>query len=303
MAKSNNRENYMKPENENLGKLNALIDKHAPDEGIQITSLGNVGVSRESTPYRREPHYYGPLIIVVGQGSKKCYVGDQVFDYGAGKVLVMMLPIPIEVEITEASPEEPLLSAAVGIDFARLANVLMKIENADQNAFQPIQANPSSIFSTTLKEPLLDAFIRLLETLENPRDASVLSDAIIDEIYYRILVDERNGELRYLLQLRGEIQRISRAVEHIHQNLDQPVSVEGLAELVHMSRSAFFDKFKDVMHVSPLQYAKSVKLHTAQTLIQEGKKANEAGYLVGYNSPAQFSREYKRHFGFVPSAT
>jgi AraC-like DNA-binding protein len=76
-----------------------------------------------------------------------------------------------------------------------------------------------------------------------------------------------------------------------------------LADLVHMSRSAFFDKFKDVMHVSPLQYAKSVKLHTAQMLIQEGKKANEAGYLVGYNSPAQFSREYKRHFGFAPSAT
>jgi AraC-like DNA-binding protein len=37
-------------------------------------------------------------------------------------------------------------------------------------------------------------------------------------------------------------------------------------------------------------------------LIKEGKKANEASYLVGYNSPAQFSREYKRQFGFVPSA-
>jgi AraC-like DNA-binding protein len=38
-------------------------------------------------------------------------------------------------------------------------------------------------------------------------------------------------------------------------------------------------------------------------LLKEGKKANEAGYLVGYNNPAQFSREYKRHFGFAPSAT
>jgi AraC-like DNA-binding protein len=38
-------------------------------------------------------------------------------------------------------------------------------------------------------------------------------------------------------------------------------------------------------------------------LIKEGKKANEAGYLVGYNSPTQFSREYKRYFGFPPSAT
>jgi AraC-like DNA-binding protein len=57
------------------------------------------------------------------------------------------------------------------------------------------------------------------------------------------------------------------------------------------------------MHISPLQYAKSVKLHKAQALIQEGKRAAEAGYLVGYNSPSQFSREYKRHLGFAPSAT
>jgi len=110
-------------------------------------------------------------------------------------------------------------------------------------------------------------------------------------------------ELRYLLQQRGEIQRISKAVGYIHQNLDKPVSVEGLAEMVHMGQTSFYENFKKVMHVSPLQYAKSVKLHRAQTLIQEGKKANEAGYLVGYNSPAQFSREYKRHFGFAPSAT
>jgi AraC-like DNA-binding protein len=70
-----------------------------------------------------------------------------------------------------------------------------------------------------------------------------------------------------------------------------------------MSSSGFYKSFQDVMHLSPLQYAKSMKLFRAQTLIQEGKSVSEAGYLVGYNSPAQFSREYKRHFGFTPSAT
>jgi AraC-like DNA-binding protein len=286
-----------------LERLNNLIEKVVQKRGKGIIFRNIVGISIESHPHTKEPQIYPSAIVLLGRGNKSCYVGDQAFHYGAGDILVTMLPIPVETVVTEASEDKPLLAVAVGIDFARLANVLMKIENADQDAFQPIQANASSIFSTTAKEKLIDAFIRLLEVLEDTRDAEVLSDAIIDEIYYRILMDERNGELRYLLQQRGEIQRVSKAVEHIHQNLDQPVSVEELAGLVHMSRSAFFDKFKDVMHVSPLQYAKSVKLHTAQMLIQEGKKANEAGYLVGYNSPAQFSREYKRYFGFVPSAT
>jgi AraC-like DNA-binding protein len=130
----------------------------------------------------------------------------------------------------------------------------------------------------------------------------MVGDSIVDETYYRLLCDERGGELRYLLQQRGQIQLISKAVAHIHQNLDKPVSVDELANMVHMSRPTFYENFRAVMHISPLQYAKSVKLDKAHTLIKEGKKANEAGYLVGYNSPAQFSREYKRHFGFSPSA-
>jgi len=125
----------------------------------------------------------------------------------------------------------------------------------------------------------------------------------VDEVCYRILCDERGGELRMLLQQRGQIQRISKAVEHIHRNVDKPVSVDELANMVHMSRPTFYENFRAVMHISPLQYTKSIKLDRAQALIREGKNASEAGYLVGYNSPSQFSREYKRHFGFAPSAT
>ena len=81
------------------------------------------------------------------------------------------------------------------------------------------------------------------------------------------------------------------------------MSVEELASIVHMSRTAFYQNFKNVMQVSPLQYAKSVKLFEAQRLIGAGRRVNEAANLVGYTSSAQFSREYKRHFGFAPSAT
>jgi AraC-like DNA-binding protein len=108
--------------------------------------------------------------------------------------------------------------------------------------------------------------------------------------------------LRGLLQQKGKIQRISKAIDYIHANLDKPVSVGKLAGVLQMSRTAFYLNFKEVMQVSPLQYAKSVKLFEAQKLIKEGKRVNEASYLVGYNL-AQFSRAYKRHFGDVPSAT
>jgi AraC-like DNA-binding protein len=59
----------------------------------------------------------------------------------------------------------------------------------------------------------------------------------------------------------------SKAVEYIHPILEKPGSVEGLAEIVHMSRTSFYENFRHVMHISPLQYAKSVKLLGAQALI------------------------------------
>ena len=280
-----------------------LMEEHAVQEGINFSPTRTYGILKQFKPHPIQPEAHTSSIVAVGQGSKYCIAGEQRYDYSAGSLLGILLPIPLQSEIIEASPEKPFLAMAIMIDMGRLANVLHKIEQADSEIFEPKITNPSSIFSVTLTDRLLDPFIRLLETMDNPRDAAVLSEPIMDEIYYRTLVDERGSELRHLLQQRGEIKRISKAVDHIHQHIEQPVSVEGLAAMVHMSRTTFYENFKSLMHVSPLQYAKAMKLHRAQSLILEGKKANEAAHLVGYNSPAQFSREYKRQFGFVPSAT
>ena len=281
----------------------SLVEKHSPEDGPNITISGNFGTFKASNNQGRSPMLDQPAIWIVGQGRKICYVGNQRYDYCPGNVVVMFYPMSVEYEIEGVGPDAPFLVAGVAIDLGRMADVLLRIDQIDGAAAKPVSTDPSGIFSIPLNDNLLDPFIRLFESLSDPKAAAFLGESIVDEIYFRLLSDERGGELRYLLQQRGEIQRISRAVAYIHQNLDKPVSVEGLAEMVHMGQTSFYENFRNVMHVSPLQYAKSVKLHQAQSLIKEGKKANEAGYLVGYNSPAQFSREYKRHFGFAPSAT
>ena len=294
----------MNEQENKLGKLVSLLEQHAPAEGIHETRLkDDVITFRMSTTYAKTPTAHEPALVIIGQGKKNCYVGDQKYNYSAGNLLTVLLPMPLETELVEATPEKPFLAAGVRIDLSRMADILLRIERAESTPANPVAGDPSGIFSVPLRDGLLDPVIRLLEALSDPTDASILGELIIDEIYYRLLSSERGGELRFLLQQRGEILRISRAVEHIHENLEQPVSVENLADMVHMSRTSFYETFRDVLHVSPLQYAKSVKLHKAQTLIREGKNASEAGYRVGYNSPAQFSREYKRQFGFAPSLT
>ena len=161
-------------------------------------------------------------IWIVVQGKKYCYVGDRKFDYVPGNAAVLFYPMTVEYEIVEASPEEPFLAAGVIIDLGRMAEVLLRLDRIDGAAAKPVSVDPSGIFSVPLNDNLLDPFVRLFELLDNPRDAAMLGDAIVDEIYYRLLSDERGGELRFLLQQRGQIQLIAKAVEHIHQNLTSP---------------------------------------------------------------------------------
>jgi AraC-like DNA-binding protein len=286
-----------------LEELTQLVDRHSPQEGLNYTRINNLGTYRASATLDRTPAMEIPGIVIVVSGKKACYLGDETHSYEAGKVLVGFYPVPAEMEIVSASPEEPYLLAGIYLDMNRMADVLLRIDRFDETAPQPMEAEPSVFYALDLSDDVLNAFIRIFAALDSPRDAAILGESMIDEIYYRLLISKQGGELRALLQQKGKIQRISKAVDFIHANLDQPVSVEKLAEVVYMSRTAFYNNFRDVMQISPLQYAKSVKLHEAQRLIKEGKRVNEASFLVGYNNLGQFSREYKRQFGFAPSAT
>jgi AraC-like DNA-binding protein len=281
-----------------------LLAQHTPNEGVNRTLLNHVGLWRRSQPMERTPILYEPAILMMGQGVKIAYIGDEVYKYHPGKYLILLLPMPLEVTVPDVSPECPALMVGFRLNLSRLASVSLRLDAVDATPVHRSQNDdPSGIYTSSMDDGLLDAAIRMLHTLSDPVEAAMLGEAILDEIYYRILREDRSGTLQTVLQRQAQIQQIARAVDYIHQYMDQTISVEALAEMVNMSATTFHRHFKEVMHLPPLQYAKSIKLHRAQALIREGKRANEAGYMVGYNSPAQFSREYKRQFGYAPSAT
>ena len=288
---------------ERLHYLAQLVERHARTEGLNRTCIESLGLFKATQTAPRSLAVDIPGIVVVCQGGKLSFVGDKVYEYAPGQMLVGFYPVPIETEIIKASADEPYLLAGLAIDSRRIANVLLRLDQVVDTPPKLPSADPSNNFAAPLNDKILNPFIRLVELLDNPTDAAMLSDSIIDEIYYRLVSQERGGELRHLLQQRGDIQRISRVVSYIHDNLDKNIAVDDLASMAHMSRTLFYNHFKAVMHMSPFQYAKGVKLHEAQRLLNEGKRANEAGHLVGYMNPAQFSREYKRYFGYPPSTT
>lgn len=283
-----------------LLEFKTLVEKHAQANVPLETAVKDFFVYK-STGSKPHSEIYDSGIAILASGKKRCTLNGRRFDYGVGNYLGVFLPIPLEVEELEVSPENPLLMVGLKMDLGKIAEMLFKLDRLEQ----PKTKVPESagIFTEPLEDDLLDPIIRLLRMLNNPTDVAMLSENIINEIYYRVLTGKHVAAIRNLLEGRGQIQQISRAVEYINTNISKSVVIEDLANKANMSVSHFHKNFKDVMQMSPLQYAKSMKLFKAQSLIQAGEKASQAGYAVGYNSAAQFSREYKRQFGVAPSET
>ena len=282
-------------------QMTALLGRLATREGVHPTRVDGVNLMRASKPIPRMPVLYEPGIVIVGQGRKRGYLGDQVYTYDAHNYLVLSVPLPFECE-TEASPGRPMLAVSIRVDLATLAELLMKMDGAYRPAALPDgPAIPQGIYSTKLDSSLSETTVRLLECLGDPTEAQILGPQIVRELTYRVLRGQQGGALRAAAALHSRFGQVSRALQRIHADYASDLNVEELAETAAMSPSAFHQNFKAVTSTSPLQYLKTTRLHKARMLmVYEGLRAGVAAERVGYESSSQFSREFKRLFGASP---
>jgi AraC-like DNA-binding protein len=99
----------------------------------------------------------------------------------------------------------------------------------------------------------------------------------------------------------SQLSHISRTINVIRQRFDQSIRVEELARIAGMSIPSFHRHFLEVTTMSPLQFQKQIRLQEARRrLLSSAEDAASVGFDVGYESPSQFNREYRRMFGAPP---
>ncbi len=277
--------------------MTALLGALATREGIHPAVLEGVQLMRASKPLARTPVLYEPGIVIVGQGRKRGYLGNQVYTYDAHNYLVLSVPLPFECE-TEASPGKPMLAISIKVDLSTLAELLMKMDDG-RHPEMPVM--PQGIYSTPLDDRLCQAAVRLLELLGDAADARILGPQVVREITYCVLCGQQGGALRAAAALHSRFGQVNRALQRMHAEYARELSVQELADAAGMSASAFHQNFKAITSTSPVQYLKTIRLHKARMLmVHEGLRAGVAAERVGYQSPSQFSREFKRLFGLSP---
>lgn len=280
----------------NRKRFVSLLEELATEDGIHRMSVEGVVVARHTEPRPRTPAIYEPIIVFVAQGQKRAYLNEEVYVYDPFQYLVLSVPLPVECE-WDASPEEPLLLVAVSVDPAMLGEIMLDMDED----LPSIGSTPRGISTTPMNEELSDVVIRLLECLKNPIDSRILGRQTIREIIYRVLCGEQGGALGALANRHEHFTRIARVLNQIHADYAESLGVEDMSKRACMSVASFHQNFKLVTGSSPLQYLKRVRLDQARRLmIHDGYNASTAARAVGYESPSQFSREFKRLFGVTP---
>jgi AraC-like DNA-binding protein len=277
----------------------ALLSALAPEEGYNLTALPSVRILRSNRPLSRTPVLYDPGIVIVCQGRKRGYFGDQLYLYDEHHYLAVSVPVPFSME-TDATPQRPLLALYLHLDFALAAELAVQIDR--EGVMERAQA-PQSMMSTPKDDEMQATVLRFLEAMHRPLEAAVLAPGLLRELYFRVLTGAQGGAMREALAMRGHFGRIGRSLRLIHAGYAQPLDVTQLAEEAGMSIPTFHSHFKAITQVSPMQYVKSTRLHQARLLmVRQDLTADAASHAVGYSSSSQFSREFKRLFGLTPAA-
>jgi AraC-like DNA-binding protein len=281
-----------------LDELRHLLERHVrPDLTTTIEGVRTCKADHAVPPVSSMS---GTVLAIVAQGTKRLALGDRIYDYGAGQFLVASVDLPVTGHYLDAVPGRPALGFGMTLEPAAIAELLLQAGPGDLPQ-SPTAARPGIAVSTAPDE-LIDAVVRLLRLLDRPRDRKALVPLVKREILWRLITGEQGDVVRQLGLADSSLTHIRRAVHWIRENYARPFRVEDVAQISGMSVSAFHRNFQSVTAMTPIQYQKHIRLQEARLLL--ANRPNDitgVGHRVGYDSPSQFSREYRRQFGTPPS--
>jgi AraC-like DNA-binding protein len=279
-----------------LDELRALVVRHAgggPQQKIQV--LDGISITCVDEPTPPIGAMTEPSLAVVGQGVKRTVLNGVPHDYRAGQYLVVSLDLPVTGQALEASADEPFVVFSMTLKPTAIAPLLLETgDTAKPPAFSGLAVSDAT-------PELLDPIVRLLRLLGRPDDLRVLAPGLEREILWRLITGDQGALVRQIGLANSSVAHISRTIRWIRRHYDEPLLVADLADMSGMSPSTFHRHFRAATSMTPIQFQKQIRLQEARALLMtRSADVAEIGYLVGYESPSQFSREYRRTFGTPP---
>lgn len=237
---------------------------------------------------------FEPMFYVVARGTKVLTMGANRFEMAAGTCATSSFGLPYSHQLTDATPERPYVGISLHLDIDKLTRVVLDMPGSEERWTCAVAAGE-------MNGAIGEAFTRLVGLLNTPDDIAMLAQYYESELYYRLLQSPMGDTLRQIVQRDDRVRQIKAAADWLGTNNREPVIIADLAASAGMSATSFYRHFKAVTGYSPLAFQRQMRLIEARKLLSAGGvNVARVAYEVGYQSPSQFSREYKRMFGSPP---
>ncbi|OUI92238.1 hypothetical protein HK13_09965 [Acetobacter indonesiensis] len=274
--------------NKIVASLGAKNDLFAPHLGLNLT--------KRTQPTTPTPYQYEPSLAMIVRGRKRVILGETTYWYDESFCLLTALDLPTITQVLSASEEAPYISVLWKLDLCVAKKLMAHIDCGEH---LPVYGPAMAVAPATM--PMFDALSRLIDLVSAPQDAEILGDLIQKEMLYRLLVSPAGARLRQIVRLGSQSNRVAQVVSWLRDNYRSPLRVDELARIAGMGVSTLHHHFRLLTSMSPVQFQKHLRLHTARgLLLTEEMDAGAVALYVGYESATQFNREYRRLFGAPP---
>lgn len=241
---------------------------------------------------------FGVTLGVVIDGAKQLRLGGHELSVDSSHFVVITRETEHEAMVTRATPERPYIGLSLSFGPERVARALLALAEAGGSTVR--ESMPA--FAMPMCPEVVNALERLLRYLADPVDRRLLVPLVTDEILFRLLRSDAAAAVRSGVGPSADAHRILESMQFIREHHAKKLDVQRVARHVAMSPSHFAHRFRAVARISPMRFLREVRLDRARALLFEnGARASDVALQVGFESPAHFTREFKRRFGTPPS--
>lgn len=145
----------------------------------------------------------------------------------------------------------------------------------------------------------------IIKESANPRfGGSSIIERLCDSIFVLALrhcMEQNLTDKGVFLAMQDD--KIEPALTMIHREPGQPWTLNSLCALAGLSRTAFSNRFTELVGCPPIEYLATWRMQTAASLLSEtGMTIENVAECCGYQSVSAFSKAFKRVFAVAPGS-
>jgi len=244
-----------------------------------------------------------PVIALMLRGDKEVEMdGLGRFNYMPGESLIVPAGKKLSIDFPTATIDNPTQCLAFVPDAQLVDEAVYDFHIMTKT----LEAKPENEIDFSADLLMRDqAILRSVNSLlylfqENNEHRDLFINMATKELVIRIL--QTKARRTFLHNFHSRENRMTHIARYIKDNIFKPISVQELSKEANMSRTHFFNLFKDTFGITPNEYIIQEKIEKAKTIIRTSTENSitQIAYQLGYSGSSYFSKQFKRVTGYTP---